>query len=115
MSSKQVDLTGSLSFTLTCELSDIEDREVPYSRAHAMYSPDFLVLKLSSTSRENGQLPRYQDLHVDMVTITGGKRKSDGTPGKAVVREVLHYPKEYPSWVQEIVNEAIAQLKEEAR
>lgn len=115
MSSKQVERTGSLSFTLTCELSDVEDREVPYSRAHAVYSPDFLVLKLSSISKENGQLPRYQDLHVDEVTITGGKRKSDGTPGKAVVREVLRYPRDYPGWVQEIADEAVTQLKEEAR
>jgi hypothetical protein len=105
---------GELSFDISYNISDVEDRQVPYTRTGAMYRPDYIRFKLLTTSRDHNVRLQVEDLLLDTVTIGGKKLKKDGTPGQAETREKLwlfESPK-WPDWVMPLVQYAAKELRE---
>lgn len=103
-----------LEFYFRYDLTDAEDREVPYTRTGARYKPDYLRFTLTS-SCENGALPRYSELQRSNIRLFGKKRKKDGTPGEGEAKEIFYsYEKDLPDWVAAIIEEAAVQVKAEA-
>ena len=108
---------GLLSFGFGYEITDAEDRLVPYTRSGAMYRPSHFNFRLEAESKASEALPRYEDLQVTAISISGPKLKKDGTPGNVTAREkiyTLEYEKMLPGWAMPLISYALKQLQGEA-
>lgn len=108
---------GTLSFRFGYDIEDAEDRAVPYNHTGAMYRPSHFNFTLEAESKVNGELPRYEDLQVTAISISGPKLKKDGTPGNVTAREKIYtfeYEKTLPGWAMPLISYALKQLQGEA-
>jgi hypothetical protein len=106
---------GLLSFNFGYDISDVEDRPLPYTRSGALYRPTHLAFVLASSSLENESLPRYKDLAVVKITVSGPKLKKNGVPGNVTTSERIYsyeYDRKLPRWVMPLIEQASKELQE---
>lgn len=105
-------LRGTLTFSVGYHLEEAEDRHCQYSGGN--YRPDYLRVTLTSSTNDDGVHPRYKDLSVDGVVLSGKKIKKDGTPGQADTHERFYnyQIRGLPAWINEIIEAAAAEVKE---
>jgi len=112
MKYKDSTFRGELKFDISYDISDVEDRLVPYTRTNAMYRPDYLRFTLISRSTDSGSHPEPGELEVYHITIGGKKLKKDGTPGQADAREQVYNYDHYklPEWVMPLIQYTVKNL-----
>jgi hypothetical protein len=105
---------GTLTFDLGYAISEAEDRPVQYSRTGAMYRPNYLRFTLTSTSLEEGRNPRYKDLGIGTIALSGRRLRKDGTPGgQETTERIYNYEHEkLPEWVMPLIQYAVKDVQE---
>lgn len=112
MQSTRTSVTGSLEFTFKFELSGTSPRPLAWG-GKGTYLPDALTFTLVARSLEDNARPRYKDLTLNDVSLSGPKLKKDGTTGTVRHREPFYtFTKDRPLWVDELVSQAVAELQE---
>lgn len=104
---KRIGLQGHLEFRLQYQIEDAEDRKT----RTGLYRPDSLAITLESRSTATVR-PRYTDLKVTSVSLSGAKYKKDGTLGQVRSAEPFYFGTRVPAWVQAVVDEEIRKLQE---
>ncbi|HEY1705508.1 MAG TPA: hypothetical protein VGG75_37965 [Trebonia sp.] len=118
MNATRTHLSGELSFTAYYTIGGkVEDRPVKYSSVLARYQPDSLRVELTCGTLRDSELPRYANLKVSSLTVSGGRIKKDGTPGNVTASEKFYSFEldQAPDWAQALADEALTELKGEGR
>lgn len=115
MSYERISLRGTLTFDVILKIEDGEPRPVPYCHPDRPmnYRVETLEFVLISGSNDDGKHPRYKDLSVDCVTLSGHKLKADGSLSVKIATEQWHTytPTNWPTWVQAVMEETVRELR----
>lgn len=114
MSYKRVSLRGTLTFDVMLAIEDGEPRPVPFCNPDrpSRYQVETLEFVLISGSNDDGKHPRYNDLSVDTVILSGHKLKADGSFSlKRATERWEAYTGGWPTWVQAVMEETVRELR----
>lgn len=102
---------GSLRFDIRCSLTGAEPRPCQYS--DGKYLPDLVQFTLTCFANGNPGHPRYADLKLHGLRLSGLRLKKDGTPGTLRKDEDFYLSRreECPQWLTDIIEEHLAALR----
>lgn len=111
VTSRKLRQDSTLRFNFAFAVSGADSRPCPYSGGD--YLPDTLYFSLVSQGHDE-RLPRYKDLAVDDVSLSGLRLKKDGKPGTLRKNEIFYSFMTPAPWMAEIIEKTALALREQA-